>query len=389
MTRPLALFACAAAATACLSGGGSGGGSGPFTPIDGAAPGGDASTRADAPATPETQSAADAPGVDSGGPDAAAPDATKQDAAQPPPAGSHTVAACPDGAFAEPTPADPKASLATLTAGYKSTEAIAFVEAALGVRYPVGKTLLVEGKKVKMGGGKNCVDAFFQATKAGSASAALGQASTLVHECGHLYDLGQSGFSGHLYWLNEAAQFTCAGLAYQGANKGFARSLIKGDGFDATWPACASFGMSGCDGYAPIYLGGDPKDPKFDSGDQGYDMLLEEVAQYVNSLAVDYAFADHSQFSTSAEDGILTFLWYMTRYLHLARTQHPAVYTYLSGNPCWRQATLSIWGRAWLYLDKTKGNAKLNLKGAMLRQLVDHPDLLDEIQRLRQIEGCL
>lgn len=387
MSHRFAAFVLGIAAAGCLGPtGATGGGGGGFGGGDGAARAGDVSVGSeDGQGGGDAGAAADAqPAFDS-----SAADATKADTGQPPAGNAHTVASCPDGKFPEPSPANPKASLASATGGFAAAQAVAFIEAALALRYPVGKTLLAEGKKVAMGGGKNCVDAFFQASKAGSPSAALGQASTLVHECGHFYDMGQSGFSGRMYYLNEAVQFTCTGLSYQGSNKGFARSQIKGDGFDASWQPCASFGMSGCDGYAPIYLSGDPKDAKFDSGDQGYDMLLEEVAQYVNSLAVDYAFADQSPFSTSAEDGILTFLWYMTRYIHLARLQHPTVYKYLSENACWRQATLSIWGRAWLYLDKTKGNAKLNLKGTMLRQLVDHPDLLDEIGRLRQIEGCL
>ncbi len=382
----LAVVALALAVMGCVGPSGANGSGSGFAGGDGTARGGDVAAGGQDAASSADGGQDAAAAADSG---QAGADATKSDSGQPPPGGAHTVASCPDGAFPEPNPANPKASLASITAGFQAAQAIAFVEAALELRYPVGKTLLAEGKKVPMGGGKNCVDAFFQASKANSPSAALGQASTLVHECGHLYDMGQSGFSGHMYFLNEVSKFSCAGLSYQGSNKGFARSAIKGDGYDATWTPCASFGMSGCDGYAPIYLNGDPKDAKFESGDQGYDMLLEEVAQYVNSLAVDYAFADQSQFSTSAEDGILTFLWYMTRYIHLARTQHPAVYKYLSENQCWRHATLSIWGRAWFYLDKTKGNTKLNLKGAMLRQLVDHPDLLDEIQRLRQIDGCL
>ena len=240
-----------------------------------------------------------------------------------------------------------------------------------------------------MAGGKTCIDVFFQPSMGKTAAGALGQASTLVHECGHLYDQSLSQFGSHTYFVNESKKFTCSGLSYQGPNTGFARSRIKGDGFDATWPACAKFGDQGCDGYAPIYLSGNPDDGQFDSGDQGYDMLLEEVNQYVNSLVTDYALADQQQWSVSAEDGILTLAWYMERYLHMARLTYPEAYAYLAGDACWRQATLTLWGRAWTYLEKTNGNGKLNLKGAMLRKLVADPALLDEIQRLRLAEGCV
>lgn len=329
-------------------------------------------------------------GADSAKGDANTADLSKADSAKTDtaaPTSAMTVASCPDGQFTE-VMSNPSGDISALVQGYNAASGLDFVAQALGVRYPLGQFIMTEGAKQPMGGGKTCMQTFWQASQAGNAAGALGQASTLVHECGHVFDLAKSA-GGHTYYITDAVQFTCPGLSYQGANKGFARSLIKTDSFGAKWPACAKFGDQGCDGYAPIYLPGDPADAKFDSGDQGYDMLLEEVTQYVNSLATDYAFSNQSQWSVSAEDGILTLLWYMERYLHMARLDYPQVYAYLSGNPCWRKATLTIWGRAWLYLDKSKGNSKLNLKGAMLRGLVSDPELLDEIARLRQAEGCL
>ena len=372
---------CSILAVGCLSSsGGSGGSGGAFATGDGV--GGEFSTPQD---TDSSTASTDGTTPDANSTDAAATETASADTVTTP--NDKTVAGCPDGQFSE-TPANPAGDIKSLVAAFTPASALTFIDQALGVRYPLGQFLLVEGAKTKMGGGKNCVDAFFQAAQGSTAAGALSQASTLVHECGHLYDIGKSG-AARMYFINEKIQFLCTGLSYQGTNKSFARSLIKNDAYGAAWPACANFGMQGCDGYAPIYLNGNPSDTKFESGDQGYDMLLEEVTQYVNSLATDFAFASQSQFSTSAEDGILTFLWYMTRYLHMARLDYPSTYKYMSENECWRRATLTIWGRAWFYLQKTKGNAKLNLKGKMLRGLVDHPDLLDEIARLRQIEGCL
>ena len=43
------------------------------------------------------------------------------------------------------------------------------------------------------------------------------------------------------------------------------------------------------DNYANVYLDGDPDDDEFDGGDQGFNSLLEETLQYVNSLATGYA----------------------------------------------------------------------------------------------------
>lgn len=221
-----------------------------------------------------------------------------------------TVAGCPDGKFSE-TPPNLSASLKDAIAKFDPANGSKFVQEALAIRYPLGAKILQEGSAKPMGGGKTCVDVFFQAAQGKTPSGALGQASTLVHECGHVYDQALSQFGSHTYFVNESVKFTCTGLAYKGQNAGFARSRIKGDGFDATWPPCAKFGDQGCDGYAPIYLSGNPDDAQFDSGDQGYDMLLEEVNQYVNSLVTDYSFADQQQWSVSAEDGILTLAWYM------------------------------------------------------------------------------
>ena len=160
-----------------------------------------------------------------------------------------------------------------------------------------------------------------------------------------------------------------------------ARSLIQLDAYA---------GLKTDDSYARIYLDGDPADAAFDSGDQGLDMLMEEAVQYVNSLATDYAFSDQARSGSqiSARDGILTFLWYVERYLRMLRVDHPATYDVVMADPCWRELILSVWGRAWLYLDATEGITALGIDDAELEALVLDPDLLDEIDRVRQAEGC-
>ena len=297
--------------------------------------------------------------------------------------GAMTSPTCIDGQYSE-VAANPSADISAALAKFSASDGVAFVTEALGVRYPLGKFIMQSGDA--NGGG--CIKMFWQASQGTTPADAILQASTLVHECGHMYDNSKSSFGDHDYFIRNGVEFKCKGLAYQGANKGFARSLIKGDEFNVLWPACANFGDLGCDGYAPSYLDGDPKDGKFDSGDQGYDMVLEEVTQYVNSLATSYAVADQTEWNTSAEDGILTYMWYTERYLHMARLQFPDAYNYLIGNSCWRQATLTIWGRGWFYLNKSAGNSKLNLIGPQLRDLVKNPVLIDEIVRLRKAEGC-
>lgn len=409
----------AVVALACVPGcapsyGGSPGGSYPVSAADVADPGVDGGTAAGADASqgdgPQADSGADTGKADGGKSDGGKSDAGKFDAgttdtaqadagqadvktdAGTTDAGSAGVSlvssTCVDGKYAEVLPSTGTSIKAEL-AGYDAGKAIEVIKAVLAKRYPTGLWLLDAGATKDMGGGKTCLDVFFHAQQASTSAGALGQASTLVHECGHMFDNSKGSFGATTFAITPELSFTCQGLKYKGTNAGFARSRIKSDEFGAAWPPCATaMGGKGCDGYAPVYLDGDPDDAKFDSGDQGYDMVLEETTQYVNSLATDMALIDQSPYTVTAEDGILTYLWYVERYLHMARLQYPDAYAYLAGNACWRQATLTLWGRAWLYLEQSQTNPKLNFNGPLLRKLVKTPALLDEIERLRIAEGC-
>lgn len=159
----------------------------------------------------------------------------------------------------------------------------------------------------------------------------------------------------------------------------FARSRMNGDTFSALLPD---------DFYRDVYLDGDPDDATFDGGDQGFNSVLEEATQYVNSLATDWALRDQLSFSVSARDGILTFLWYIERYLYQARREFPNAYERLSGDTCWREAILTLWGRAWLYLDLTKEIDQLGIGDDVIEPLVLQPELLEEIDLLRERHGC-
>jgi hypothetical protein len=186
--------------------------------------------------------------------------------------------------------------------------------------------------------------------------------------------------------------FTCSGGSIpQFGGQTFSMSLLNTDEYAPLYPPCESFNDQNCkDSYAGIYLSGDPSDSTFDMGDQGFDTLLEETVQYVNSLAVAYAFTDQMGFfSSSDRDGILTFLWYVQRYLRMARLQYPAAYSLLSQDPCWRQTILTVWGRAWLFLEATNNMPQLGIDDAAIMGLTTDPELLSEIDLLRQAEGCL
>lgn len=284
---------------------------------------------------------------------------------------------CVDGAWQEP-PVNKNGDLAAHKAAFAQLGGKGFVKAVLGVRYPVGKHLV----ETALAGNQNdCVQTFGDLS---SADKAIGSLSTVVHECGHMADFGAGdfgpqGFSAG-YILTDELTIQCPG---GGSDDTFARSEIKQDAWAQLHPPCASFGAPGdCDSYAAVYL-----DDGF-SGSQGFDTLVEEAVQYVNSLAVGYAFEDHYVWTSSERDGILTFLWYLERYLQRARLVHPEVYEALMARSCWREVVLSVWGRAWHYLALTEGSNVLGIDDAFLLGLVTESSLLDEIEYVRERHDC-
>ena len=99
-----------------------------------------------------------------------------------------------------------------------------------------------------------------------------------------------------------------------------------------------------------------------------------------------YAFQDqYGQRSVSERDGILTFLWYVTRYLKMARESYPDAYAAIIEDDCWRELTLTLWGRAWLYLELTEGIPQLGINDVAIQARLT-PELVAEIDRLRDSE---
>lgn len=281
---------------------------------------------------------------------------------------------CEQAEYTEPLPTN--ASLSGLS--FSASQAEAYLLSALEIRYPVGKGLVDGGLEVAP---QNCVSSFLRPSS--DANGVLRQASTVVHECGHFFDIYQGGARESVYVIRpDELTFTCSdGDTTARRGKTFARSLITGDAYATLRPACQGSGGRGCDFYAKTYLSNDAM------GNQGYNMLLEETTQYVNSLATALAFEESYAGSMSSErDGILTFLWYVERYLAMARADYPDAYAFLSEDSCWRQATLTVWDRAWFYLRATEGKKSLGIEDAAIEQLVNAPELLAEIDALRELE---
>ena len=325
------------------------------------------------------------PGTDAGPPtDSAIPpgadtgpgfDAGPARDAGPPPAPSPLVdPTCVDGMFTETLP-DPGVSLADLEASYDSANAAGFIGAVLSRRYTSGQ-VIVQGAAGQFG----CPNSWL--VRGTATPQAVYQAmSTVVHECGHGYDISLGNGFGEYYINDSPLVLSCEGGGPT-ANGGmtFPRRMLYSDSWSAARPPAQ-------DGYADVYL-----DPGTGGSDQGFDSVLEETTQYINSIASSYAFTNElaGPSSVSERDGILTFLWYVERYLNMARTTQPSAYAHiLNGDGgCWRRAVLTLWGRAWLYLQATAGMAHLGIDDDEIQALVETPELLAEIQLLRDAEGC-
>ncbi len=289
---------------------------------------------------------------------------------------------CVDGMYREVLP-DVSADISSVP--FSSLDQ--YVDDVLARRYPVGGAL-VRGGRMDTRFGQPCDELF--GGGASTPDEALQRMNTIVHECGHIYDGLLSSGATNVYVITDTLQLSCSrGDATDRGGDTFARSRINGDEFASLRPPCGGASGAGCDSYADIYLDGDPDDGNFDSGDQGFNLLFDETVEYVNSLAVEWALVDQMAPGrrTSARDGILTFLWYTLRYLRMARTRYPSAYERLANDACWRNAILTVWGRAWLYLQVTEGMSALSIDDSLL-DLVTDPVLLEEIQRLRDLEGC-
>jgi len=292
---------------------------------------------------------------------------------------------CLDGQYRETLPT-PEVDLTEVTQSYSPANWRAYVEGALRRRYPLGWTIveqaLIEAPE-QLG---DCMDAFIRDQS--SPSAIDSQIGTFVHECGHFLDIGLGWSQGrNIYYVREDLTISCAqGDTTERRGLTFARSRIRNDRFSGERPPCDR--GDNCDTYANIYLNGNPDDDNFDSGDQGFNMLMEEAFQYVNSIATNYALNDRYRGSISGRDGILTNLWWVQRYLHMAREDYPGAYEFILSDPCWRESILTLWGRAWLYLGLTEDMDQLGIRDDAIKTLVEDQDLLAEIEAVRDAHGC-
>ena len=289
---------------------------------------------------------------------------------------------CVDGQYSEVLPTGTE-SLADIT--FTPNDLKTYAQNILARRYPVGRFIL-DGCLAAGHTDQECVNQWLFGAELTSAPDFQQGLSTVVHEGGHMFDLGSGGSGFGYYHYTQDFFLSCTGgdtVARGGMT--FARSEIHDDAYQSEVPACAQFGDQNCDNYAFIYL-----DATQGLGpSQGFSSVLEEATQYVNSLAVAWAFHDaYTQGGSSQRDGISAFLWYVERYLHKARLDHPDAYNFILNNECFRRAILTVWGRAWLYLEATAHSPELEIQAPMFEASLMRAELLDEIQRIRAAQGC-
>jgi len=305
---------------------------------------------------------------------------------------------CIDGAYVSSPPeafGGAQEPIDDLVAGFQPANARAFLEEAMARRYPTGAAIL------SMGG--DSTDQWLARAPA-TAQGVLMFAGLIVHEVGHSIDRSAPD---SWYYITAAEDgsdisFTVPGMHgpltnSQSPRYAMERSRLLADDENAkrpptsnsTLPTSAESGTGefGTDSmFAQIYLSGDPDDGSFQSGDQGYNMLIEELVQYTNSLATRHHFSDFASGTSSDRHALLTWLWWNERYLRKIRMERPEEHAWLLANEAWMELILTTWGRAWLYISAEVPGIEPDT--AQLHELVAQPHLLEEIQVIREAYGC-
>ena len=314
-----------------------------------------------------------------------------------------------------------------------------FTENVLTELYPVGLEILHQygvAKGVGRDGGiVKCLEDWRVETS--TAAKIAGGLALAIHECGHGVDsAGRDGANNYyLYSYNSTAGASVLPLLLKpdkmaGVDCGTwskdgyapARSTLLNDTYNYLRPPCEVVGSNpygteskitqskesgngpyGCDStYSMIYLEGDPYDGQCSSGSQGYNMLFEETVQYIHSMATQF-YVRKLTGSTgygSSRHATLMWLWWNQRYIRRLRvdfnddTNGNLYDKYILGSVVgyenfateWREAILSVWGRAWLYLATDLPGQQEEVD--KLLPLVKDETLLGEIQRIREAHGC-
>lgn len=311
------------------------------------------------------------------------PDPAVEDTDLPEPAdGPYVDPNCLDG---EPRTeaVNPQVSLDALIATYDHPSvAYTFIPEALTLRYPFAASFVEVGVDAQVG---DCIADGSSTSDRQDVITLLQRFPSVVKTCGRYHNLELSGALDYHFQLDADEARVCEG-------GGFARLIrrnrIKTDPFHALRPPCDGEPRDDCDAFADVYLSGSHDDLQQTEGGLGLEVLLDDLVMYVNALATSHAFADQFTQAVPARDAVYTMLWYLNRYLRLARELREPAYNGIISSACWQEALLITWGRAWHFLDLTADDPRLGVHDAALRTLATDPELLAEIQAIRDARGC-
>ena len=92
-----------------------------------------------------------------------------------------------------------------------------------------------------------CIEFFLYDSS--SPQSVISEMSTIVHECGHFFNLNMSGWGENVYFITDTQSFTCTdgSIPSNGGGVTFSRSLIKNDAYYSSYPSCENTGGSNCD----------------------------------------------------------------------------------------------------------------------------------------------
>jgi hypothetical protein len=197
---------------------------------------------------------------------------------------------------------------------------------------------------------------------------------TVTHECGHMME------SHDRYMIRVDLEYNCNVPL---TSKTPPRSIILTDEFDALGPKGGIL-----DFQKDVYL---KPTGTGNGGDQNWEGLVSEWAQYNTTIATSYAYYDYAKSDVIAGDASRDFAWFIERYLRVLRLKYKAEYDKLVNDTCWRKMVLANWGRSNRYWVET---TKENLTGLWddeapkVDKLLQDPMLLAEIENLRVTDGC-
>lgn len=283
---------------------------------------------ADSGATPGDADAANAPDADPGTPDAST-----------------------SNAFCYEEEGNRTADVSALVAAYGGSNYKDDLIAIMAARHPATAYLLNEQRN----------DSYFaQFSDSSSWSGMVSWLDTLSHEETHLYNAVYAGAQGHA-----AAIYARPDLIFHlpADSNTFARSEIRDH-----------IGADIQDGqYANTYLQGS-------SGNRGFNSILDELSCYINELAAVGAVGEYYNGGVSLRDGAVAFLHFMQVYLEVARTEHPATYAAMQGNPAYRDVVFQLWLRTHYYLAVADDYPNLGIDDHLYRAHLQASESLSEIQ---------